>query len=281
VNILVTGANGLLGRAFTQKCNLLGDQVTALAHQDLDISDGPEVDRLVQQVRPDAVVNCAAWTDVDGCESDPEKAYRINEGGVANLSQASRQVAALFVTVSTDYVFDGTKSGFYTQRDNPNPQSVYAASKLAGERRAQQLHARTVVVRTGYVFGPGGTNFLSKAVPLAKSGQKLTAISDCYGTPTYSVDLAERLRELVKLDLPGVFHVVNSGAGTSFEEFTRMALELAGISGDCLQGVPVSSLGRPAARPQNSRLKCLLSEAIGLVSMPEWDTALRRFVAKM
>lgn len=278
MKVLITGANGLVGRALYDHCLAQGDVVTALTHQQLDIADAPSVESVFAEVQPVVVVNCAAWTDVDACESDVEKAHRVNAAAVATLARACRNVDALFITISTDYVFDGTKQGFYTQRDNPNPQSVYGQSKLAGERLAQETHARTIVVRTGYVFGPGGTNFLSQAVSLARSGKHLKAIYDCFGTPTYSVDLAQRLRELAIIDLPGLYHIVNAGDGVSFEEFTRESLRLAGINDKSLERVSVRTLNRPAARPENSRLKCLLSESIGLASMPDWDDALRRFV---
>jgi dTDP-4-dehydrorhamnose reductase len=151
-------------------------------------------------------------------------------------------------------------------------------SKLEGERRAQEAYARTIVVRTGFVFGPGGTNFLSMVLDWARNGQKLTAIEDAYGTPTYSRDLAVRLRELSKLDLPGVYHVVNQGEGASFADFAREAIEIAGCDDVELQPISMDSLKRPATRPRNSRLRCLLSEAIGLPALRDWQSALREYV---
>ena len=199
--------------------------------------------------------------------------------GPENLAMASRMVKAAFVTISTDYVFDGQKEGFYTQRDDPNPQSVYGHSKLEGERRAQLAYARTIVVRSGFIFGAGGKNFLSTVVDLARRGGSLKAISDAYGTPTFSVHLAARLRELAQLDLPGVFHVVNAGNGVSYEEFARAALDRAGFGSTNLEAIRMDSLQRPASRPRNSRLKCLISEAAGLSPLPFWERAVEEFVA--
>jgi dTDP-4-dehydrorhamnose reductase len=281
LKILITGANGLVGSALKEICAEAGDEVLAFNHTDLDIANAGQVDSVVSQSKPEVIVNCAAWTDVDGCEFDQQKARSVNAEGVANLASASCNSDALFLTISTDYVFDGTKTGFYTQRDNPNPQSVYAKAKLEGEHLAQNRHSRTLVVRTGYVFGPGGRNFLSNVIDLAKSGKKLTAINNCWGTPTYSKHLALRLRELAQLDLPGLFHVVNSGAGVSFEEFTREALRQAGLPDSEVKGVTVESLKRPASRPINSRLKCILSEAIGLAPMPSWKQAIQEFVQQI
>jgi dTDP-4-dehydrorhamnose reductase len=278
--ILITGAGGLVGKACVEYCTAGGDEVIACDHQSLDIADAQKVESVITRVKPDAVINCAAWTDVDGCESDPARAERANAVGPENLARGCRDTGSAFLTISTDYVFDGSKEGFYTQCDDPRPLSVYGRFKLEGERRAQIEYARTIVVRTGYIFGTGGRNFLSTVVDRAKRGDKLKAIKDCWGTPTYAHDLAKRLRELVELDLPGVFHVVNSGDGASFETFTREAVKLAGGSVETIESVTMDSLARPAPRPRNSKLKCLLSEAIGLSSLPHWQEGLADFVVR-
>ena len=278
MRILVAGSKGLVGRALVEHCRASGDEVLSYDHKGLDITNAEAVESVIVAERPDAVINCAAWTDVDGCERDPEKARQVNAIGPENLARASRKAGSVLVTISTDYVFDGQKEGFYTQRDQPNPISVYGNFKLEGERRAQAEHARTIVVRTGYIFGPGGKNFLSNVVSLAERGQRLKAISDYWGTPTYGRDLAHRLRELAQLDLPGVYHVVNSGDGASFETFSVEALKLAGLSIDVLEIIEGDSLGRPAPRPRNSRMKCLLSETIGLAPLPPWQESLAHFI---
>jgi dTDP-4-dehydrorhamnose reductase len=275
----VTGANGLVGRALVEHCTAQGDQVLRYDHQSLDITDAALVDAEIDEQRPDAVINCAAWTDVDGCEFDHSRAVAVNALGPENLAMASRKAGATLVTISTDYVFDGTKEGFYTQRDDPNPESFYGVSKLKGEQRALQASARTVVVRTGFVFGSGGKNFLSTVVAGVMRGDRVKAIKDAWGTPTYAPHLAARLRELARRDLPGVFHVVNSGDGASYEGFTRVVLEAAGCDEAYLESVTMASLHRPAPRPSNSRLRCLISEAIGLQPLPDWEDALKEYVA--
>ena len=279
--ILITGAGGLVGKASVEHCLASGDEVVAYDHQSLDISEATRVEAVIANEKPDAVINCAAWTDVDGCESDPAKAERANAVGPENLARACRQANARFLTISTDYVFDGAKDGFYTQRDQPRPLSVYGRFKLEGERRSQAAHARTIVVRSGYIFGPNGRNFLSTVVERVKRGEKLKAIGDCWGTPTYARDLAVRLRELVELDLPGIFHVVSAGDGATFETFTREALKLACCEPSLVETVSMNSLSRPAPRPRNSKMKCLLSEAIGLPPLPPWQEGLAHFVARM
>lgn len=278
MRVLITGAKGLVGTALAEHCLRNGDHVIGYDHKGLDITDAYVANSAIVGQRPDAVINCAAWTDVDGCESDSAKARLANALGPENLARAALKANAAFITISTDYVFDGEKDGFYTQRDQPRPVSVYGCSKLEGEQRAQAANARTIVVRSGYIFGPAGRNFLSTVVSRSRRGEKLTAISDYWGTPTYGHDLAVRLRELAALDLPGIYHVVNSGEGASFETFTREALKLAGLSSDTIGVVSGNDLNRPAPRPRNSRLKCLLSEAIGLSPLPDWHDALARFV---
>src|SRR6185369_6112022 len=176
LRILITGAKGLVGTALAEHCSASGDAVISYDHKGLDITDSGAVESVIVNERPEAVINCAAWTDVDGCESNSEKARQANALGPENLARAALKANAAFVTISTDYVFDGEKEGFYTQRDQPRPISVYGQFKLDGERRAQSANARTIIVRSGYIFGPGGKNFLSNIVTWAQRGQKLKAI---------------------------------------------------------------------------------------------------------
>ena len=279
MKILITGAGGLVGRALVEHCSASGDKVKAYDHAALDITNADAVESVIVDRALHAVINCAAWTDVDGCESNREKARDVNAVGPANLARACRKADAAFITISTDYVFSGFKEGFYTQRDQPAPLSRYGYFKLEGERNAQQEHARTIVVRSGYIFGPGGKNFLSNVVSRVERGETLKAIGDYWGTPTYARDLAMRLRELALLDLPGIYHVVSAGDGASFETFSMEALRLAGLDPDAIEVVSGDSLKRPAPRPRNSRMKCLLSEAIGLAPLPSWQDGLAHFIA--
>jgi dTDP-4-dehydrorhamnose reductase len=269
----------MLGRAVIEHCASQGDEVFAHDHLSLDITDEERVRAVLESERPKTIINCAAWTDVDGCESDRERAFAANARGPELLAEACRHTGAQLITISTDYVFDGAKDGFYTQRDDPQPKSVYGQAKLAGERRAQAACARTVIVRSGWIFGAGGRNFLSRVIELARSGQALRAIHDAYGTPTYAVHLAARLRGLAALDLPGIYHIVNGGEGASYAEFTRAALAAAGDDSIKVENVAMDSLQRAAPRPRNSRLRCILSPALNLPPLPHWHEALREFVA--
>jgi dTDP-4-dehydrorhamnose reductase len=277
LRVVVTGARGLVGRVLTEHCAAVGDEVLSYGHKDLDITDRDAVRQAILRDQPDVVINCAAWTNVDGCESDQERAFAANAAGPENLAAACKEAECVFLTISTDYVFDGEKSGFYTQLDEPNPESVYAASKLEGERLSTLAYGRSIVVRTGYIFGHGGTNFLSTVVERIRKGERLKTISDAYGTPTYAKDLAVRLRELAEKNVAGIYHVVNSGPGVSFEEFTRKAVALIGNREVVVETVSADTLNRPAKRPRNSRMRCLLTENLGLPPLRDWESALEEF----
>src|SRR5262249_54222786 len=163
--------------------------------------------------------------------------------------------------------------------DQPNPLSVYGVSKLEGERRAQTAWANTMVVRSGYIFGSGGTNFLSALVPRLRRGERLKAISNMVGTPTYAPDLAARISELARLNVPGIFHVVNAGDRASLAEFAGLAVKMGGLEPNLIEDVQLEALRRPAPRPRNSKLRCVLSEAMGLKPLPSWQDGLGRFLA--
>ncbi len=270
----------MLGRAVCEHFQGAGDEVIACDHKVLDISDYESVIASLRTHDVKTVVNCAAWTDVDGCELDQQRAYAANAYGPENLARVSKEIGATLITISTDYVFDGTKEGFYTQRDQPNPLSVYGQAKLEGERRAQAAGANTIIVRSGFIFDLGGTNFLSTVVDRVRRGEQLKAIGDAWGTPTYAPDLAKRLRELAILDVPGIFHATNTGDGATYLEFSRRALALAGYTNLEIENVSTDSLNRLAKRPRNSRLKCLVSEFFGLSPLPFWQDSLGDFVSR-
>lgn len=278
MRILITGANGMVARAAAEHCRSLGDEVTALSRAEMDISNIRSIHAALTDLHPDAIINCAAYTNVDGAEANPQAAYAANVLGVKNLALCADEADARFVTISTDYVFDGAKCGFYTQRDTPKPQGVYAATKRQGEIAALQSNGRAMVVRTGWIYGRGGSNFLSVMPNLLSDGKTVKAIMDSYGTPTYAGDLAVRLRELVELDMPAVFHVTNSGPGASYLEFAEKICELGGYDRGLIEPVSKNDLARPAPRPANSKLACLFSHRFGLDPMPDWVDALKRYL---
>jgi dTDP-4-dehydrorhamnose reductase len=278
MKIVVTGANGMVARATIAHCRSVGDEVFAFTRQDLDIGERSNVVTQIRNILPDALINCAAYTNVDGAESEPAASERANSVGVENLAAACKQFDARFLTISTDYVFDGKNAGFYTQRDTPNPLGVYGRTKLEGEIRARDTYARSIIVRSGWIYGRGGTNFLSVVYKLLGEGKQISAISDSYGTPTFADDLAARMRELIELDLPGIYHVTNAGDGTSYAGFAEKVCELATIGKDLVKGVSKDELQRPAARPVSSKLACLFSERLGLAPLRKWDEALSAYI---
>ncbi|NNE68311.1 MAG: dTDP-4-dehydrorhamnose reductase [Pyrinomonadaceae bacterium] len=280
MKVLICGANGLVGRAVVDYCRSLDDEVISLGHSDLDISNRTEVYDTVPEIRPDTLINCAAFTDVDGAESEEEACFAVNKHAVGYLAAACRSLGSTFVTISTDYVFDGEKEGFYTEEDQPNPKSVYGRSKLDGELLAIAENPLSIVVRTGWIFGEGGTNFLCVLGELLKKGNKIEAIEDAYGTPTYAADLARRLRELAEVREPGVFHVTNAGKGTSYFGFAAEAASVLGIEQSLVQKIRSADLSRPAPRPRNSRLACDSAKAIGLPELPHWKESLHKFLTK-
>lgn len=279
MKILITGADGMVARATAALCRSRGDDVAALTRPELDISNPDSVARSFETVRPEAVINCAAYTDVDGAESDPAACYAANSAGVENLAVACRDHNSVFVTISTDYVFEGSKDGFYTQRDTPAPQGVYARSKRDGEIRAFAAYPRSIIVRTGWIFGEHGRNFLSVVPERLAAGAALTPISDSYGTPTFAPDLAVRLRGLAGDDLPGAYHVVNSGDGCSYLEFAQEVCDAGGFDRSLLKPSSYRDLDRPAPRPVNSRLACVVSERLGFEPLRDWRKAVAEFVS--
>ena len=270
----------MVAKATIDYCREIGDEVVGLTRQELDISDRQVVREVFEREKFNAVINCAAYTNVDGAETNREVCYEANAVGVENLALAAKHIDAAFVTISTDYVFDGANKGFYTQHDTPNPQGVYAESKLEGEIRARNAYARSIVVRSGWIYGAGGTNFLSVMDKLLAEGKTIKVIGDSFGTPTYAGDLAKRLRELAELDLPTIFHVTNTGEGTSYEGFARKIAEIKDYDENLIESVSVHDLNRPAPRPVSSKLKCLFSEKLGLSPMPDWEKALEGFLLK-
>lgn len=280
MKLVITGANGMLAQAVQNYCKSAGDFVVALTRSEMDISDEKAVSAKLAEVRPDAVINCAAFTDVDGAETNIRACFAANVDGVANLARACRSINAAFVTVSTDYVFDGEKRDFYTQRDTPNPLGVYARSKREGEILAFAVNPRSIIVRSGWIYGLGGTNFLSAVPRLLADGEAVKAISDSFGTPTFAYDLAARLRELAEADLPGVYHATNGGPGCSYLEFARAVCHLGQFDLERIEPASYKDLRRPAPRPVSSKLTCLVSERLGFPPMRHWESALADYMGQ-
>ncbi|HEV7685203.1 MAG TPA: dTDP-4-dehydrorhamnose reductase [Acidimicrobiia bacterium] len=271
LRILVTGAGGQVGSEVA--AHLPHHQVLALDRAACDLSDRHSVEQAVAAAAPAAVVNCAAWTDVDGCEADPERAVLVNALGVRHLAAACARAGAHLVHVSTDYVFSGDKDGPYDEWDEPGPRSVYGRSKLGGELELARHAGSWAVARTSWVFGRRGRNFVDTIVGRARDGAPLRVVDDQQGCPTYAPDLAGALARLAVSRLPGVYHVTNQGACT-WHDLAAAAVELAGLDPSVVGTMTTAELGRPAPRPANSVLSGAAWAAAGLPPLRPWREAL-------
>ena len=237
---------------------------------------------VVTQWRPDVVVHAAAWTEVDACESAPDRAFRVNALAVRWVVEACDRVGAHLVHLSTDYVFDGIKADPYVEWDEPGPRSVYGASKLAGEREAEALGAAATVVRTSWVAGEHGANMVKTVLRLAAEHDRLTFVDDQRGHPTFTADLAPVLRRLALDRRSGVHHVTNQGA-VSWFEFAREVMRAAGRDPDVVAPIATAELHppRPAPRPANSVLDNAVLRAAGLPELRDFRAPLADLVARL
>ncbi len=278
MRVLVTGANGQLGSDLARTCTEAGDEVVACSRAELDLTDRDSVLAAITSTGPDVVLNAAAWTAVDACESEPDLAYCTNALGVRWVAEAARLVGAHVVHISTDYVFDGSKPEPYHEWDRPDPQSVYGRSKLGGERELDPSHA---VVRTSWLCGTQGSNVV-KTVLKARTQPELRFVDDQRGCPTFTADLAPAVRRLAVGRLPGTFHVTNQGE-TTWYGFARDILELAGADPDKVRPIATADLDPPRAapRPANSVLDNAAFRLAGFPRLPQYRTSLERLVSEL
>jgi dTDP-4-dehydrorhamnose reductase len=277
MNVLVTGAGGQLGHDVAAVFR--GHELTAATHADLDVVDRDAVMSAVTTLRPHAIVNCAAWTAVDACESDPDRAYAANALSVRHVAEAARRVGAHVCHISTDYVFDGEKPEPYHEWDEPAPRSVYGASKWAGER---ELDPDATIVRTSWVCGEHGANMVKTILRVAAEREQLAFVDDQRGHPTFTADLAGVIRRLVVDRRPGVFHVTNQGA-VSWFEFAQAVMEAAGHDPARVKAISTAELDppRPAPRPANSVLDNAALRLSGIPLLPDFHEPLHRLVATL
>lgn len=279
MRILVTGAGGQLGHDVVSHCERLGDDVTGVTKSELDVTRRDHVHGAISSLRPDAVINCAAWTAVDACEADEGFAFAANALSVRWLREATARAGSHLVTISTDYVFDGTKDGAYSEWDTPNPQSVYGASKLAGEREAGPDAA---VVRTSWVCGQHGSNMVATVLRLIDERDHLSFVNDQRGCPTFTADLAPALRRLAVDRRSGIHHLTNSRP-VSWFEFVQEIVSVAGKDPSMVLPISTSDLDppRPAPRPVNSVLDNSVWRAAGLDPMRDHLEPLKELVAAL
>ncbi len=270
--ILVVGANGMLGRDLMA---LLGSRARGVDIDDIDITDLQSTERVVRALHPSVVVNCAAYTDVDGCEANVETAMQVNGEGVGHLAMATRTIGARLVQISTDYVFDGAKGSPYLEDDPPCPLNVYGESKLAGEMNAA-VNPDHLIVRTQWLYGRHGKNFVETMLRLAREKDELTVVDDQIGSPTWTVDLARAIVALIDTGCTGIYHAANAGF-CSWNGFARAIFQETGVDIP-VHGMTTDQLNRPARRPLYSTLDCAkLEQDAGFRPQP-WRDALRAYL---
>jgi dTDP-4-dehydrorhamnose reductase len=277
VRILVTGGGGQVGRELVEV--LAPHEVIAPGRAELDTGDREAVLGAVTSLRPDAIAHCAAWTNVDGCEIDPDHAFRDNALANRYVMEAARRVGAYVVALSTDYVFDGEKETAYHEWDTPNPQSIYGESKLAGEF---EIDPDCAVVRTSWVCGRYGSNAIKTILRLASQPGNLQFVTDQRGSPTIVSDLVVALRAIIVDRLPGTWHVTNQGALTWYE-LARVVLTAAGDNPGRVEAITTDQLDppRPATRPANSELENRALRLAGRPLLPHYRDSVDQLVREL
>jgi dTDP-4-dehydrorhamnose reductase len=279
LKIFLTGKQGMLARAIAEVL-APRHQIIAMSHAEADITDAPAIAKAIQAARPDVVVNAAAFTDVDACESQPELAMRVNGEGPGNIASACRKMKIPMMHFSTDYVFDGEKRAPYTEEDEPRPFSIYGKSKLEGEHRVAQTLEKYWIVRVCGVFGPYRKNFVSLVVDLGRKGGPLRIVKDQCLAPTYTFDATNGIEQILLRGASGIYHLTNQGF-TSRVDFTKGILREAGFG--YVEVIPISAeeTKRPAPRPKNSQLENARLKREGIALLPAWPDAVRRYLAQL
>lgn len=276
MHILITGAGGMLAKAMTPALEGSGHRVTPFSRAELDITDHRSVEAELKAHRPDVVVQCAAFTAVDAAEERPAEAFAVNAEGTFNVARACQRIGAMFVYPSTDYVFRGTSKRPYRVDDPVDPVNSYGRSKAAGEEAAREAD-RYLVVRTSWLYGAGGANFVDTMSRLGRERESLSVVDDQVGRPTWTATLADAIADLLERGTTGIAHCTDVGDPVSWYGFARETLRLQGIE------TPVEPVGseafpRPAPRPAYSVLDCTETEAILGRPLPRWEEALRRYL---
>lgn len=279
MKVLITGSDGLLGRDVSRVFTKRFPETTIESTEAfLNIKDYDRVALEFERMIPSAVINCAAYSHVDGCENQPDEAYKVNRDGAFHLARACRHINARFIHISTDYVFDGEKRTPYRETDDPAPLGVYGKSKLEGERAVLAEWDNSLIVRSSSLFGKGGENFGSKVIERCERGEQVMAAIDMESSPTYTLDLAHAIEKLVESDYRGIVHFVNSGVCSKFE-FAQAALKMKSIDQSLLVPIRMDQLELEAKRPPFSALDHhLYTRLTGEIPRP-WETALKEFLS--
>lgn len=271
MKVLVTGANGQLGYDVVKKLRKQNIECYGAVRKDFDIVDFEATEKFITNYKPDVVIHCAAYTAVDKAEDEQGLCYLVNASATENIAEICRKINAKMLYISTDYVFDGTKDGFYEVDDEPNPINVYGKTKLLGEQAVQRILDKYFIVRISWVFGEHGNNFVKTMLRLGKEYKEINVVADQYGSPTYTADLAPLLVEMIKTEKYGVYHATNEGVCT-WAEFAEEIFKIAGMDVK-VNHITTAEYPTRAKRPMNSRLsKVKLNE--NFYELNQWKESL-------
>jgi dTDP-4-dehydrorhamnose reductase len=277
MRVTVFGASGLLGQELVRAAEARGAKLTALSSKDADLRDHARVEQVIRDSRPEWIILSAAFTDVDGCEANPDLALAVNCQGAVHVAQAARKVGSHLMFLSTDYVFDGTKGSPYEISDPRNPINVYGESKARAEERLLEMVSDVCIVRTSWLFGHGGRCFPATVLKLAATRPEISVVNDQRGSPTFTHDLAPTVIQLCDQGARGIVHATNSGDCTWYE-FAKEIMRMSGLPA-AVKPVSTAEFPRPARRPAYSVLSAASLAAHG-IQMPSWQDALRRYLAE-
>lgn len=279
MKVLVTGAKGQLGYDVVKELDQLGYEVCAFGREQLDITDQPIVSTVLREIKPDVIIHTAAYTKVDQAETDQDHAYLVNAYGTRNIAVAAESVGAKLCYISTDYVFDGKADSPYHEYTRTRPLGIYGHSKFVGEEMVKTLCTKYFIVRTAWVYGQNGNNFVKTMLKLAQEKEEVGVVQDQVGSPTYTVDLAKFLVELVKTEKYGIYHGTNFG-NCSWFEFAKAIFEEAGLD-IRVNSITTEQFQRPALRPAYSVLGNMAIRLNGFNPLPPWREALKNFLQEL
>lgn len=279
MKVLVTGANGQLGYDVVKELQKQNIECYGAVRKDFDIVDFEATEKFITNYMPDAVIHCAAYTSVDKAEDEQGLCYLVNVSATENIAEICKKINAKMLYISTDYIFDGTKDGFYEVDDMPNPINVYGKTKLLGEQAVQKILDKYFIMRISWVFGEHGNNFVKTMLRLGEERKEINVVADQYGSPTYTADLALLLVEMIRTEKYGVYHVTNEGVCT-WAEFAEEIFKIAGMNVK-VNHITTAEYSSRTKRPMNSRLskKILLVQKFKLLNF--WQNSLKRYLMKV
>ena len=285
MKVLVTGAKGLLGTDVLKELNKRGHEAVGIDIDELDITVEQDVHKMLNEVKPDGVIHCAAWTAADAAEDadNYDKVMSVNRDGTRYIAESCKELDVPMIYISTDYVFDGQGTDPWKPDDHRKPLNVYGESKYQGELAVEEVLEKYYIVRIAWVFGKNGRNFIKTMLDLGKTNNRLTVVDDQIGTPTYTYDLARLLVDMIEIDKYGKYHATNEGEFISWYDYTKEIMRQAGEYDDVYKRVevqPISSDAYPskAKRPSNSRLDKSKLVENGFKPLPDWKDALKRYL---